>query len=198
MNKGSSLHGSVHAACERVRVPASRRRTPRRGILGRALGLLVAWSVSGVATGDTEMNELEAWLANHAQSRWTGESELWIDPLGNEGLTSAATMSIEGGGVTYTWLYEGAGKQGELLWDGETLTWKDSWHQPEPVALSPALGHGSLVAAEYSYAAGSGPDWHWRIKLVERPDATVVLQMTNIAPWGEEARAVRMTLHRTD
>lgn len=39
--------------------------------------------------------------------------------------------------------------------------------------------------------------WGWQSKLSERPDGTLVLQMTNFAPWGEEGRAARMVFTRT-
>jgi hypothetical protein len=43
-------------------------------------------------------------------------------------------------------------------------------------------------------AYGPDRDWGWRIGLSLRaPTGELVLRMTNIAPWGEEARAVRMT-----
>jgi hypothetical protein len=44
---------------------------------------------------------------------------------------------------------------------------------------------------------GPDADWGWRTALSLRtPTDELVLQMTNIAPWGEEARAVRMTCGR--
>ena len=51
-----------------------------------------------------------------------------------------------------------------------------------------------------SYGDG-GPRWGWRMMLSLRPPfegapESLVLQMTNIAPWGEEARAVRMVAAR--
>lgn len=137
------------------------------------------------------MNPFQSWLDGHEDSRWSGRSELWIDPAGNDAQLSDATLSVDADGIVYTWTYQGAEQSGELRRDGEALFWQDSFHQPEGVALTPVPGHGSLVAAEYRYSAGGGPDWHWRIKLAERPDGALVLQMTNIAPWGEEARAVR-------
>lgn len=144
-----------------------------------------------VAQQELNMDQFRSWIGKHLGTTWSGESELWIDPMGNEVEVSGATLDVVADGIAYTWAYNGNEQSGELRWNGEGLQWKDSWHQPETVALALVPGHGSLVAAEYSYAAGTGPDWHWRIKLAERPDGALVLQMTNIAPWGEEARAVR-------
>ena len=163
-----------------------------------ALGTVVALATpSGlVAMEDLEMSEFQSWVDDHQGTNWSGESELWTDPTGNEAEVSDATLRVSADEIAYTWAYKGAEQSGELRWNGETLQWKDSWHQPEGVTLTFVSGHGSLIAAEHGYSAGTGPDWHWRIKLAERPDGTLVLQMTNIAPWGEEARAVR-TVVRT-
>ena len=137
------------------------------------------------------MNEFQSWIAGHQDTTWSGKSELWIDPLGDDAEISDATLSVVADGIVYAWAYRDAAQSGELRWIGSALQWKDSWHQPDGVTMTLVPGHGSLIAAEYSYAAGAGPDWCWRIKLAQRPDGTVVMQMTNIAPWGEEARAVR-------
>ncbi len=144
------------------------------------------------------MNDFRSWVDGHEDTSWSGQSELWTDPAGNDGEVSDATLRIGNHEIVYTWAYKGSEQTGEIRWSGEGLQWKDSWHQPEGVALTRVAGHGSLIAAEYSYAAGEGPDWHWRIKLAERPDGTLVLQMTNIAPWGEEARAVRTVVRMSE
>ncbi len=158
-----------------------------------AVLLLAAAAPAGASEDDT-MQNLNEWAGTRAGSEWSGTSELWVDPSGNEGETSDATLKVGDDSMTYTWAFRGTPHSGELTWAADGLRWHDSWHQPAPVALTPVAGHGALLAGEYSYLAGSGPDWHWRIKLVQRPDDTLVLQMTNIAPWGEEARAVRMVV----
>jgi hypothetical protein len=48
----------------------------------------------------------------------------------------------------------------------------------------------------HTYDVPSTLSWGWESKLTERPDDSLVLQMTNIAPWGEEDRAVRMLFAR--
>ena len=158
-----------------------------------ALGAMVALATPAglVAMESSRIDGFQSWVIEHEDTTWSCESELWFDPTGNDAEISAATLSVGDDEIVYTWVYKGAEQSGELRWNGETLHWKDSWHQSEGVDLTFVSGHGSLIAAEYSYAVGEGPDWHWRIKLAERPDGTLVLQMTNIAPWGEEARAVR-------
>ncbi len=158
-----------------------------------ALGAIVALATPAglLAMEDLRMNGFQSWLSDHKDTSWSGKSELWVDPTGNNAEISDATLSVSDDGIVYTWVYKEVEQSGEFRWSGETLQWKDSWHQAEGVELTVVSGHGSLIAAEYSYPAGAGPDWHWRIKIAERPDGTLVLQMTNIAPWGEEARAVR-------
>ena len=151
-----------------------------------------------VAMEDLSMKGFQSWVSDHKGTTWSGESELWVDPTGNNAEISGATLSVGDDEIVYTWTYKGVEQSGELRWNGEVLQWKDSWHQAEGVDLALVSGHGSLIAAEYSYPAGTGPDWHWRIKLAERPDGTLVLQMTNIAPWGEEARAVRTVVRMSE
>ncbi|MEJ2534371.1 MAG: hypothetical protein P8008_02595 [Gammaproteobacteria bacterium] len=114
-----------------------------------------------------------------------------MDPMGNDAEVSDASLIVRTDEIVYAWAHEGAEQSGVLRWSGEAVYWEDSWHQPQRVALTLIPSQGSLVAAEYSYPAGTGPEWRWRIRLSERPDGALVLQMTNIAPWGEEARAVR-------
>lgn len=151
-----------------------------------------------VAIAESAMNKFRSWVVDQQGTSWSGASELWTNPTGDDGEVSDATMRIGANNIGYTWVYKNVQQDGELRWNGDALRWEDSWHQPEGVALTIVPGHGSLLAAEYSYATGSGPDWHWRIKLAQRPDGTLVLQMTNIAPWGEEARAVRTIVRRTE
>jgi hypothetical protein len=151
-------------------------------------GLLFSASVS---SQESAMN-LQSLIEGKQGSEWQGPAELWIDPLGNETLHSDATLRVEGDGLSYTWAYDGKAQRGSLRLTDAGLSWRDSWHQPEPVELTPIDDALGIVTAGYSYPAGTGPDWHWRIKLTQRPDSTLVLAMTNIAPWGEEARAVRM------
>ena len=71
----------------------------------------------------------------------------------------------------------------------------DTWHQPEPMAcrvLDDARGAFQVLGCY-----GPDSDWGWRIALfVRAPTGELVLQMTNIAPWGEETRAVRMACRR--
>lgn len=160
--------------------------------------LIATATTAAYASEEITMIEAQSWVQDHQGTAWSGSSELWLDPTGNEAESSDATLQVTPDGIEYTWSFRGKAQAGKLDWNEDGRSWHDSWHQPEPVRLEPVSRHGSLLAGEYSYPAGSGPDWHWRIKLAQRPDDTLVLQMTNITPWGEEARAVRMLFKRSD
>ena len=130
-------------------------------------------------------------LSELVGTQWEGAAELWVDPLGDEVQRSDCTMAIDAGVVRYSWRYKGEAQQGSLTINDDGADFVDSWHQPTPLKC-PAVAHArGLLSVEGSY--GPGGDWGWRIGLVLRtPTGQLVLQMTNVAPWGEEARAVRM------
>jgi hypothetical protein len=126
-----------------------------------------------------------------AGTQWTGSAELWLDPLGDVAQRSDCTMTVTDSGVTYTWSYEGSPQFGSIVLRDGAVEFTDSWHQPEPMTCQRLADTRGLFAVLGAY----GPDgqWGWRISLSMRePSGQLVLQMTNIAPWGEEARAVRM------
>lgn len=127
-------------------------------------------------------------------TQWKGTSELWMDPLGNEVSESKATLRIGPEHIIYNWSHEGIAHAGEFRLNESGISWNDNFHQPKTVSCELVKGQPGIFTVRYSYKAGSGPDWHWRMNLSQRPDDTLVLQMTNIAPWGEEARAVRMIM----
>ena len=128
-------------------------------------------------------------------SRWQGTAELWLDPLGDNSSRSDCAISVEPRIVRYTWSHEGNAHEGSVVLRDDGADFTDSWHQPEPMRcrrLPDALG---LFQVEGRY--GPQSEWGWRIGLSLRaPTDELVLQMTNIAPWGEEARAVRMVCSR--
>ena len=135
-------------------------------------------------------------LATLAGSRWVGAGELCLDPLGDEAREYDCTMTISDGSVRYTWSHEGTPHEGVFTLRGGRASWSDSWHQPNAVECSELPEVPGLLALHHAYPASGGPDWHWRTTLSERPSGELVLQMTNVAPWGEEQRAVRMVFTR--
>jgi len=139
-----------------------------------------------------------SWLKDFHDSRWRGKAELWLDPNGNDVDISDATLAFDDGLVSYTWVYQGSTQQGSFEVETSAVRWVDSWHQPEAAACQYIEEARGLFAVEHSYSAPPDPDWGWRSRLTQRPDNSLVLQMTNIAPWGEEGRAVRMVLVRDD
>ena len=137
--------------------------------------------------------ELSSFLESNSGTRFSGQSELWLDPLGNTVELSACTLKIGVDRIEYTWVYENEEQSGILVIGENSIHWKDTWHQEDRVECKFLENTWGIFDVEYSYPAPPGPDWGWRIKLSQRPDQSIILQMTNIAPWGEEGRAVRMT-----
>ncbi|MGH7544065.1 MAG: hypothetical protein ACREK7_09000 [Gemmatimonadota bacterium] len=128
-------------------------------------------------------------------TRWNGTAELWVDPLGNDAEPSDCTMSVNSHGVRYTWSQEGQAHEGSITLHDHGADFTDTWHQPEPMKCSRLPDAMGLFQVQGRY--GPESDWGWRIGLSLRaPSDELVLQMTNIAPWGEEARAVRMICSR--
>ena len=122
---------------------------------------------------------------------WKGSCELWKDPLGDVVETCEAQLEI-GADVKYTWSYEGKAQQGTVTLTETGADFTDTWHQPDILHCT-SLSSKALLCVEGTYM----DVWGWRIALCYRePTGEVVVQMTNIAPWGEEARAVRMTAKR--
>jgi hypothetical protein len=130
-------------------------------------------------------------------TRWKGAAELWLDPAGNEVIRSDCTIFIDGDAVHYTWSHEGSAHKGSITLFGDGADFMDSWHQPEPMRCRRLSGAWGLFQVEGEYGADS--DWRWRTALTFRaPTGELVLQMTNVAPWGEEGRAVRMVCARIE
>ena len=136
------------------------------------------------------------WLTKLTGSNWTGRGELWLDPEGNKADLYDCQLQIENDAINYTWTHEGKTKKGNFTFNETGATWIDSWHQPAPVKCLDVNNTWGLFTVKHSYDVPSSPSWSWQSKLTERPDETLVLQMTNITPWGEEGRAVRMIFSR--
>jgi hypothetical protein len=124
-------------------------------------------------------------------TRWRGSAELWLDPLGDIAERSDCTLAIDGETVNYTWSYQGSPQSGLIVLSPTGAQFSDTWHQPEPMTCQRLQGARGLFQVLGAY--GPDGDWGWRIGLHQRtPSGEMVLQMTNITPWGEEVRAVRM------
>ncbi|MGD9903743.1 MAG: hypothetical protein AB7U83_09745 [Vicinamibacterales bacterium] len=140
-------------------------------------------------------------LATLAGTRWAGTCELWLDPPGDTALRSPCTVTVGADAVSYEWVHEGRPQQGRLDLSAGGGAFTDTFHSPVAMPMTAVAPARALVDLAGTYAAGDGPPWGWRITLALRPSwdgapEALVLQMTNVAPWGEEARAVRMVSAR--
>lgn len=128
-------------------------------------------------------------------THWAGTSELWLDPLGDVVTRGECSIAIAERVVLYCWAYEGKPHQGSVTLHEDGAQFTDTWHSPEIMKCGALTGARGLFVVEGKY--GEDADWGWRIGLSLRaPSGELVLQMTNIAPWGEEVRAVRMICAR--
>ncbi|MEM9695102.1 MAG: hypothetical protein AAGA56_21345 [Myxococcota bacterium] len=132
-------------------------------------------------------------------SEWSGTCELWEDPLGDQVQRSTCRMHVTEGALQYSWSRrdkddgEEHEHRGVIAWAGGEVSFTDSFHQAEKIACTRLHNAWGLLQAHYVYMK----EWGWRIGVFFRaPTGELVIQMTNIAPWGEEARAVRMVAER--
>jgi hypothetical protein len=131
-------------------------------------------------------------LAELDGTKWQGKCELWLDPLGDEVTLSDCTLSVTGNELTYEWEYQGKQHRGALIVREGGADFTDSFHSETTMPCESVAAARGLLQVLGSY--GPEADWGWRIALVYRaPTEQLILQMTNIAPRGEEARAVRIT-----
>ena len=135
---------------------------------------------------------IKKWLNEFQGTEWKGRGELWLDPEGDTAERFDCSLTFETDSVRYNWLYEGQTKIGSFIFNGSGATWTDSWHQPELAKCREVADTWGLFTIEHSYEVPASPNWGWRSILSKRSDGDLVLQMTNIAAWGEEGRAVRM------
>jgi hypothetical protein len=134
-------------------------------------------------------------LADLDGTKWEGSSELWLDPLGNQAIVSPCAIAVAGDVVRYTWSHEGVAQTGSITLAADGAAFVDTWHQPAPMPCRRLEGGGALFQVQGQY--GPESDWGWRIALCLRTQTgELVLQMTNVTPWGEEGRAVRMVGRR--
>ncbi|MEH6345320.1 MAG: hypothetical protein V7785_09555 [Bermanella sp.] len=132
------------------------------------------------------------WLIKLEDTQWSGTGELWLDPEGNVVERCHCTLKIKENALHYTWSYQDQSQNGKFTFSEAGASWIDSWHQPEQAICSEVKDAKGLFTVEHIYNGSPSNGWAWRSKLSKRPDDSLVLQMTNITPWGEESRAVRM------
>lgn len=98
--------------------------------------------------------------------------------------------------IHYTWEREGIQHQGaiHITHKGAGGYFKDTFHTSgSEMMLAFVPNPRTLLCLEGVYQEV----WGWRIAMCFRNSTgELVVQMTNIAPWGEECRAVRMIVQR--
>jgi hypothetical protein len=139
---------------------------------------------------------IKQWLTKLTGTIWSGSGELWLDPEGNNAAQYDCQLNVEADAIYYSWSYENEIKKGSFTFNEEGAIWIDSWHQPKSVQCLNILEAWSIFSVSHTYDVPSSPSWGWQSKLSERPDGALVLQMTNITPWGEDGRAVKMVFIR--
>lgn len=136
-------------------------------------------------------------LASIAGTSWAGQGELWLDQLHNEVELCDCTIEVTADELRYAWSYQGAPHQGRITVRDGGSDFVDSWHAADGFACTPIPDAWGLLAVRCTYAAGDGPPWGWEITVSLRPGGDeLVVQMTNVSPWGEHGRAVRMIARR--
>lgn len=139
---------------------------------------------------------INQWLTKFAGTKWLGSGELWLDPEGNNSDKYDCELTIDINSISYSWFLENKIEKGSFIFNEDGAIWADTWHQPEPVQCFNVAEAWGIFTINYAYEVPNNPNWGWQSKLSERPDGSLVLQMTNITPWGEEGRAVRMVFTR--
>lgn len=140
---------------------------------------------------------IKQWLNKFAGTKWSGSGELWLDPEGNNSDKYDCDLTIDYDAIHYSWSFDNEIKKGSFTFNEDGAIWVDTWHQQKPVQCLNVAEVWGVFTINYAYEVPNNPKWGWQTKLSERPDGSLVLQMTNITPWGEEGRAVKMVFTRT-
>jgi hypothetical protein len=124
---------------------------------------------------------------------WTGTAETWKDPLGNEVDECNCILEINqpANEVKYRWEHQGKEQEGRIAIKPEGgATFMDSMHtNNSPLVLAELPNSRSMFCFEGPY----NDVWGWRVLLTMRATdpsthGDLVMQMVNIAPWGEVSR----------
>lgn len=134
---------------------------------------------------------------------WTGDNLLRLSWLNPPDYFSAAELLVSRAARSkfltfrYTWSHDHVSHEGLLVlgYDEKeqlaTASWVDSWHQGARVMFCRgAIDLTGRIDLRGSYEAPPGPDWGWRIVIVQRTDHELQINMYNCSPEGEEELAV--------
>lgn len=135
--------------------------------------------------------------------QWQGTSSLFLNQNNPSRFDSTTKLNVNRAmnqrfmEFDYSWQHDQKEQHGVILIGSELkpgelcATWSDSWHQDKEIMSC----HGQLetekdLTVEGNYAAGDGPEWHWRIHLQLLNQNQLIMTMFNISPDGREELAV--------
>jgi hypothetical protein len=138
---------------------------------------------------------------------WSGSTKTWFEPdkLADESkFEGRFSPLLDGRFVAFEYTAELSGKpRGGRAWYGYhldggefTKAWIDSFHtNTSMMTFTGAAIEGGFEVAG-TYAAGDGPPWGWRSRVVLSGDDNLVITDFNVTPDGEAARAIETALRR--
>lgn len=137
---------------------------------------------------------------NKSAGKYKGKSSLQLfpgDPIKECESTLEVSLHQEYACVTYAWVDpSNKPQQGHIIIstdkDKSEASWLDSWHMSFPIMNLKGTAEPLRFTGSYS---GGNETWGWRIELTPN-DAGLHFEMTNIAPDGQEAWAVRADYQR--
>ena len=129
-------------------------------------------------------------------THWTGKAELWLEGDAAADVSDCMLYVVDGR-VEYTWSFKGQARTGTLSPADDGVDFQDTFHSSAAMRLSHIEGSWALLDAKGTYEASEGPPWGWRVSIARRASGELVLQMTNIMPWGEYERAARMVVSKS-
>ena len=139
--------------------------------------------------------------------KWTGTSQLYLEPPPAKSLDSASRLSVTpvaGGSFlqfNYDWTYEGETQTGVLLLGADedaatSAAWVDSFHMSSKIMSCTGTATTSVAELRGTYEAPPGPDWGWRITIRSGSAGELQIVMHNISPEGQEDLAVQADYQR--
>jgi len=134
-------------------------------------------------------------LATLAGSRWVGAGELWLDPLGDEAREYDCTNDQRRIGALYLVARRHAARR-RLHPSRRTGKLVRQLASADRRRVLRATRGARIARAPPCLPGIRRPGLALAHDLVREPSGELVLQMTNVAPWGEEQRAVRMVFTR--